>query len=156
MNLIYNELIGSGYFFLNARGNLTFIDKNYKHVAKKITKRKYKSLTEPQLHDILKRHFTKFLESIKDTTIAFLNTDEVVTNIVRLWYDNGFCKYIIFNNGKLEKYATNAQIVVNSSAKEINYYPTLEAVSYFAFGDVTVDNKQIFDIEKMCQLYGEH
>jgi len=155
MNLIIHEVLGEGYYFLNTNKELTLITKNYTKLAKKLCKRGYESLTKEQLDDIIKTFLNSLTDVISQFTITFLNTGEIVNNILYLWYDNGFCHYQIIKNGVVEFYTTSAPITVNSSKQKIDNYPTIKKVDCYAFGNYIFGDKTIYanDLEKLYKVY---
>lgn len=156
MNLINHEVLGEGYYFLNTSKELTLITKNYTKLAKKLYKRGYESLTTEQLDDIIKTFLNSLTDTITQFTITLLNTGETLTNILYLWYDNGFCHYQIIKDGVVEFHTTSAPITVNSSIKNIDNYPIIKKVDCYAFGNYIFGDKTIYanDLEKLYKIYG--
>ena len=159
MNLetIKHEILGEGYYFLDANNKLMLITKNYYKLVKKILKRGYTPLTKNELDFVLKDLISTFLSKINTYTIAFLNTNKIITNILYLWYDNGFCHYKIFENGDIAGFAVSAPIMVNRSNEKIDNYLKLQKVDYYAFGDFIINDKIIYDedLEKLYKMYGD-
>ena len=157
MNLINHEVLGEGYYFLNTYKELTLITKNYTKLAKKLYRRGYESLTKEQLDDTIKTFLQLLANVVRQFTITFLDTNETVSNILYLWYDNGFCHYQIIKDGVVEVYTTSALITVNSSKQKIDNYPIIKKVDCYTFGDYIFGDKTIYanDIEKLYKMYGD-
>jgi len=155
MQLINHEILGEGYYFLDTHDELTLIDKKYKKIIKKLTKRGYKALSEELLNEHLKCFMKRFIKSLSYITIKTEN--ETISNILRLWYNQGFCHYKTFEAGIVDS-GTVTNVKVNICNETINKYPHFSKVEDYGFGynfeETYIYDEDLEDLYKMlCGVY---
>lgn len=152
MNLINHEVLGEGYYFLD-EDEILFVDKTKKKLAKQQCK-KLVQLTQETLDINIEILLDKLIKASKETTIT-INGSEKITNILYLWYKDGFCHYKTFICGEINFETISLPLRVNRCEEKIDNYLTIQKPSYF--GEWNFNSKTIYDndLKKLYKMYKE-